>query len=74
MRRSIDYEAYQKRGFSQAPGMEIGYVLKDAVKWEVDTERDASGFDAKYYGKLLEKAWEEISFALKNANYLVTTC
>jgi hypothetical protein len=35
--------------------------------WRSATERDASGFDAKYYGKLLEKAWEEVSFALKNS-------
>ena len=62
-------QAYQKRGFSLSTGMEIGYVIKDAAKWEVDTERDASGFDAGYYWKLLEKAWEEAFFALKNANY-----
>ena len=59
-------KAYQKRGFSLAPGMEIGYVVKDAAKWEVDTERDASEFDAGYYRKLLEKAWEEAAFAFLN--------
>jgi hypothetical protein len=37
--------------------MEIGYVVKDAVKWKVDPERDASKFDAGYYGGLLENAW-----------------
>ena len=58
-------KAYQKRGFSLSPGMEIGYVIKDAAKWEVDTERDASGYDAMYYGKLLDKAWDEVSFALR---------
>ena len=57
-------KAYQKMGFSLAPGMEIGYVVKDAPKWEVDAERYASGFDEGYYRKLLEKAWQEISFAL----------
>ena len=62
-------QAYQKRGFSLVPGMEIGYVVTDAAKWQVDTERDASEFDAGYYGKLLEKAWDEASFALINANY-----
>ena len=40
---------YKKRGISLAPGMEIGYVVKDAAKWKVNTERDASGFDAGYY-------------------------
>ena len=39
--------------------MEIGYVIKDAAKWEVDTEREASEFDAGYYRKLLDKAWGE---------------
>jgi DNA polymerase I len=59
-------KAYQKRGFSLAPGMEIGYVVGDAAKWQVDTEKDASEFDAVYYGKLLDKAWDEISYALHN--------
>ena len=54
---------YQKRGFSLVPGMEIGYVVRDAAKWEVGTERDASEFDAVYYRKLMGKAWEEVAFA-----------
>jgi hypothetical protein len=37
-------------------------VVRDAGKWVVDTERDASEFDEEYYGKLLEKAWEEVAF------------
>jgi len=55
-------QAHAKQGISLAPGMEIGYVVKDAKRWEVDPERSASGFDAGYYGKLLEKAWEEVAF------------
>ena len=39
--------------------------LKDAKKWEVDTERDASDFDAGYYEKLLGKAWDEVAFVLQ---------
>jgi hypothetical protein len=42
--------------------MGIGYVVTDAAKWDVDPERDASEFDAGYYGKLLEKAWAEAAF------------
>jgi DNA polymerase I len=42
--------------------MEIGYVVKDACKWEVDHERTASEFDAGYYGGLLEKAWGVVAF------------
>ena len=59
-------KAYQKRGFSLSPGMEIGYVVTDAAKWQVDTERDASEFDAGYYGKLLGKAWDEVAFVFRN--------
>jgi DNA polymerase I len=55
-------QAYQKRGLPLAPGMEIGYVVTDAVKWKVDPERDALEFDAGYYGGLLEKAWAEVEF------------
>jgi len=58
-------EAHIKQGISLAPGMEIGYVVKDAKKWEVDPERTASGFDAGYYRKLLQKAWEEAAFVFQ---------
>jgi DNA polymerase elongation subunit (family B) len=56
-----------KQGISLSPGMEIGYVVKDAKKWEVEPERTASEFDAGYYGKLLEKAWEEAAFVFRLA-------
>jgi len=45
-----------------APGMEKDCVVKDAKKWEVEPERTASEFDVGYYGKLLEKVWEEVGF------------
>jgi DNA polymerase elongation subunit (family B) len=32
-------QAYQKRGLPLAPGMEIGYVVTDAAKWEVEPEK-----------------------------------
>ncbi|MGD0954739.1 MAG: DNA polymerase I, partial [Methanotrichaceae archaeon] len=55
-------QAHMKQGFPLAPGMEIGYVIRDARKWEVDPERTASEFDALYYRGLLEKAWGEAAF------------
>ena len=39
-----------KQGLPLAPGMQIGYVVKDARNWEVDRERTASEFDVGYYG------------------------
>ena len=43
-------------------------MVTDAAKWEVDTERDASEFDAGYYARLLEKAWDEVAFVLQDAH------
>jgi hypothetical protein len=43
--------------------MEIGYVVRDARKWTEDREGCFRvGFGAEYYGRLLEKAWEEAAF------------
>jgi len=32
-------------------------------RWVVKTEWDAENFDVQYYSKLLDKAWQEVSFA-----------
>jgi DNA polymerase I len=50
-------------GIDVSPGMEIGYVVRDARRWEVDLEWNATRFDLAYYRALLDKAWAEISFA-----------
>jgi DNA polymerase elongation subunit (family B) len=55
-------KAHRKEGIPLAPGMEIGYVMRDAAKWAVDIERDAFEFDVAYYSKLLKKAWSEVAF------------
>jgi DNA polymerase, archaea type len=54
--------AHQKQGIALAPGMEIGYVVKDAKRWEVEPDGTASEFDVGYYRKLLDKAWEEVAY------------
>jgi hypothetical protein len=51
---SSEMQAHMKQGFSLA--IDMGYVMKDARKWSVDTDRDASDFDMVYYEKILEKA------------------
>ena len=58
-------QAYRKRGIGIAPGMKIRYVVRDARRYQVDTEWDAAVFDLHYYHNLLEKAWEEIAFAFR---------
>jgi len=50
------------KAFPSLLGLEIGNVIRDAKKWEVDPERTASKFDATYYRGLLEKAWGEAAF------------
>lgn len=57
--------AYSRMGVSLAPGMEIGYIVTDAGKWEVEPERNASGFDVEYYRTLLEKAFAEVWFVFE---------
>ena len=59
--------AHQKLGIALAPGMEMGYVVKDAKRWEAEPDRTASEFDADYYRRLLEKAWKEAAYAFEQA-------
>jgi len=59
-------QAHMKQGIPLAPGMEIGYVIRDARKWDVDPERTASKFDALYYRGLLQKAWSELAFVFEH--------
>jgi DNA polymerase I len=81
MRRRIGRTRYEKRsleasaveavrelGISHDPGVEVGYVVRDASTWAVSVEDDTSELDTGYYKKLLEKAWIEVSvltFALE---------
>jgi DNA polymerase elongation subunit (family B) len=58
-------EAHMRSGAGVAPGMKIGYVVRDARNYRVDTEWDAEEFDLLYYRALLEKAWEEIAYAFR---------
>ena len=58
-------QAHMKQGIPLAPGMEIGYVIRDARKWEVDPERTASKFDVAYHRGMLEKAWGEAAFVFR---------
>ncbi len=57
--------ALQRRGVEVVPGMEVGYVVRDAARLVVDPEWDAGGIDPRYYGALVEKAWEEVAFAYR---------
>ena len=57
-------------GYPWPPGMEMGYVVRDARKWKADPERTAKGFDSGYYGKLLGKAWEEAAFVFSGGGFL----
>jgi DNA polymerase I len=60
-------QAYRDRGITIAPGMKIGYIVRDAKRYSVDTAWDAAGFDGSYYRALMEKAWEEIAFAFRQS-------
>lgn len=55
-------EAYRQAGIDLSPGMEIGYVVRDARTHAVDLPWVATAGDPHYYHTLLEKAWEEVAF------------
>ncbi|MGI6015041.1 MAG: type B DNA-directed DNA polymerase [Methanothrix sp.] len=55
-------QALKSAGRRPAAGMEVGYVVADARRWEVDLVEEAAEYDAQYYEKLLDKAWEEVAF------------
>jgi hypothetical protein len=46
----------------QGSSKEVGY---ERFGSEVEPERTATGFDAGYYGKMLEKGWEEAGFVFR---------
>lgn len=56
--------ACRDAGISVSPGMEIGYVIRDARTWKVELAWEATGFDVVYYRTLLDRAWKEIEFSL----------
>jgi DNA polymerase I len=60
-------EACRAEGIDLFPGMEVRFVVTDARTWTVDLDWKAARFDAGYYMGLLEKAWEEIVFAVEQA-------
>jgi DNA polymerase I len=65
-------KACQAAGIDPEPGMEIGYVVTDSRTWEVELEWKAAGFDVAYYRNLLDKAWEEVAFAFREAEKQVS--
>ncbi len=54
-------------GINLSPGMEVGYVVTDARTWSVELDWNATRFDTGYYRKLLDKAWDEVVFAIDQA-------
>lgn len=60
-------EACRAEGIDLFPGMEVRFVVTDARTWSVDLDWKAARFDVGYYRGLLEKAWEEVIFAVEQA-------
>lgn len=64
-RLQLSPTAYKRKGVKVSPGMTVGYVVRDANRWDVDTEWDASEFDQDYYRKLIGKAWKVAAFVFR---------
>lgn len=57
---------YAECGLKISPGMDAVFVVRDAAGHEVDPEWNASSADVAYYRMLLEKARDEVYFAVKS--------
>jgi DNA polymerase I len=66
-------EAYERQGIELAPGMKIQYVVRDARRYQVEPLWSASSIDVAFYRSLVDKAWEEVSFAIARTNNIKTT-
>jgi DNA polymerase I len=64
---SAAIDAYRAAGIGVFPGMLICYVVRDAGRYVVDTEWDATTIDTGYYQKLVDRAWDEIRYAFDQA-------
>ena len=63
-------KAHERLGLHLATGMDMGYVVVDADRWEADAEENASRYDVAHYAGLLEKAWREASIVFdKNMSH-----
>lgn len=61
----ISGEGISETRIIAGPGIEIVYVVTDAAKWAVDTERDAIRVRFRILLKLMKKAWDEVAFVLQ---------
>ena len=60
---SAAVQMYREAGMEIAPGMKIRYVVVDARRYRVGPTWEDDTIDIPYYRTLLERAWEEISYA-----------
>lgn len=68
-RNSLEASAVRelrRLGVKLSPGMEIEYVVVD-FKWKLVSVKNPESIDVEYYTKLLEKAYGEVAFAVRNA-------
>ncbi|WP_292423629.1 hypothetical protein [Methanoregula sp.] len=56
-------QAYRDHGIGIALGMKILYVVTDARQYRVEPAWCAVSFDHGYYRGLIDKAYDEITFA-----------
>ena len=66
MRRGFGCPSSYEARASVGPGMEIGYVVKDAKSGRSTLQRSASESDPGYYVGLLKEAWMEAVFVFAN--------
>lgn len=78
--RRIGRDRYHKRCIAQAvidryrqdgvvirPGMNASYLVRDEKHYQIDPSWDLTSCDVTYYRRLLDRAYEEVKFALSES-------
>ncbi|PWR69844.1 type B DNA-directed DNA polymerase [Methanospirillum lacunae] len=58
-------DVYRQYGVELVPGMDASFIVRDEKGLLVDPSFDPKGIDARYYQRLLDRAWKEIEFVHK---------
>lgn len=57
-------DTYKEHHVTIEPGMDAAFLVRDEKRLVVDPSWDAQGIDTRYYKRLLDKAYEEVTSML----------
>lgn len=58
-------DRYRECGVEIRPGMDASYLVRDEARHIVDPSWEPQGVDTRYYQRLIDKAYQEVSVAIR---------